>query len=47
MKQFLTREWGFNQTNYSIEEIYIKEEPPQDYLVSECDTNVFYNFLFF
>ena len=35
MKPLLITEKGFNGANYSMDEIDIKEEPLQDYLVSE------------
>ena len=34
MKSLLIMEKGFNEANYSMDEIDIKEEPLQDYLVS-------------
>ena len=35
MKPLVVTKDGFNETNYSMEGIVIKEEPLQDYLVSE------------
>ena len=41
MKPLLITEKGLNGANYSLDEIDIKEEPLQDYLVSEFYYNVF------
>ena len=41
MKPLLITEEGFNGTNYSMDEIDIKEEPLQDHLVSEFYYKVF------
>ena len=41
MKPLLITEKGFNGANYSMDEIDIKEEPLQDYSVSEFYYNVF------
>ena len=39
MKPLVVPKDGFNETNYSMEEIDIKEEPLQDDLVSELLNN--------
>ena len=44
MKPLIITENGFNGANYSMDEIDIKEEPLQDYLVSEFYYNVFSQF---
>ena len=44
MKPLLITEKGFNGDNYSMDEIYIKEEPLQDDSVSEFYYNVFLQF---
>ena len=44
MKLFLITEKGFNGANNSMDEIYIKEEPLQDDLVSEFCNKLFHNF---
>ena len=44
MKPLIITENGFNGANYSMDEIDIKEESLQDYLVSEFYYNVFSHF---
>ena len=44
MKPLLITEKGFNGAIYSMDEIDIKEEPLQDYLVSEFNYNLFSQF---
>ena len=44
MKPLLITEKGFNEANYSLDGIDIKEEPLQDDLVSEFYYNVFSQF---
>ena len=44
MKPLLITVKGFNGANYSMDEIDIKEEPLQDYLVSKFYSNLFSHF---